>query len=92
MRGDKIRERSEAMPEIQRPPFYRYSVGEPDDQGREVRWAYSCKRNRAGDFLTWREVVEPESGEIRRDQFGSESKLNAAAALCQRRAGQRKGD
>ena len=75
-----------------KPHSYRYWIGEPDAEGREVRWCYSCWRNRAGYFLTWREVWDAKKGEGRRDRWGSQKKRNAAATLCKRWASQRTGE
>lgn len=49
------------------PANWRWYKAGKDGWGREVRYAWATKRNMAGYFLGWREIVTKEG--IKRDQF-----------------------
>lgn len=49
------------------PANWRWYKAGKDGWGREVRYAWATKRNMAGYFLGWREIVTKDG--IKRDQF-----------------------
>lgn len=66
------------------PHTYRAWNAGRDDRGREISWCRSCHRNRAGYFLMWREVWDPEKGEGSRARWAAQKKRKVASELCER--------
>lgn len=63
----------------------RYWKAGIDGRGREIRFGYTCWRNAAGYFLSFREVVNKD-GTGFRDKFAARKVRKRAAALAQARA------
>lgn len=63
---------------------YRYYPAGHDGRRREVRFCWSTKRNAAGFFLGWREVLGQGLG--RRDQWLARRRRTAVKAIAGRRA------
>lgn len=63
---------------------YRYWDAGRDSKGREVRFCYTCWRNAAGYFLTFREVWDPATKTGFRDTWVPNKMRKRAAALAER--------
>lgn len=68
-------------------PSYRYWRSEPVRRnGQREQWCYASKRNIAGWFMGWRELVN-EDGSGERDEWFSRRKKKDVIARCKRKAG-----
>lgn len=63
---------------------YRYVPAGKDGLGRTVRFCWSCHRNAAGYFLTWREVRGKTNG--KRDQYAARRVRRRCMEMAMRRA------
>lgn len=63
---------------------YRYAWAGRDGAGNDVRYCWSCHRNVAGYFLTWREMIGPHGG--RRTEFAARKVRKKARAIAHERA------
>ncbi len=68
---------------------YRYFDAGRDGRGWQVRFCYSCWRNAAGYFLSWREIIPPKGSKAKfggkRDKFAARKVRKRARTLAERR-------
>lgn len=73
-----------------KPASYRYYDAGKDGRGWEVRFGYTCWRNAAGYFLSFRETIPPKGSKakyaLKRDMFAARKVRKRARALAERRA------
>lgn len=62
---------------------YHYWPAGMDGRNRKVHFCWSTKRNAAGYFLTWREVIGKDNG--KRDMWSARKTKSACAEIARRR-------
>lgn len=96
-RRETLKKRAQANPKanklttvMAKSANYRYFSGGKNKRGDRIVFCYSCWRNAAGYFLSWREVtykrVRKDGTAGKRDQWAARKVRKRAAALAKRRA------